>query len=173
MPRVEQNAVHWSAARRLADWGAGLAWWWAAYLFLAGSLSTAQIVAGGLLSLGSVAMLSRFRRLARLTLGIRVRWVLRAATAFFRQLLPDTWYVTRALIMSLLGWRRLAGNSRRVEVDPGNQGPISAGRRAWLLVAVSWTPNTYAVCFADDGELVLHQLVDRPLKHSSDIRWPV
>lgn len=157
--------------RRLRIWLAGLLLSWGGYLLLAGSTSTAQIVAGGLLATACLGVAAVFSGTANIELELRAGWIRHAIGMFLANLMFDTWLVTRALLLHLFVGRQLRGHYRHVTLAAGGSDALSRGRRAVILFAVSWTPNTYAVA-RDRGDLLLHDLVRRRKQQKLDAQWP-
>jgi multisubunit Na+/H+ antiporter MnhE subunit len=173
MPNSNENSYgNEPSRRRLAGRLTGGIACWSGYLVLSGSVTTQQIATGALVALGILALHVRICRTAGVDLHLQAYWVARALVAFLRQLMPDTWRVTRRLFEHLFGLRPLCGQFRRIAFDAGGDNPLDTGRRALVMATISWTPNAYAVCHRPEvGELLIHELELTAV--SKDPRWPI
>lgn len=168
------NSARNHSSALLAAWLGGIMASGGGYVVLSGSAALAQAVAGGFVAIGSFALLARICRAADVDLRLPPLWIARSLAAFAGQLLPDTWRVTQMLVGHFFGRQPLCGHFRRMAFDAGGDNPADAGRRALVLVAISWTPNTYAIRrLRKHGQLLIHQLGRTPLASSQDPRWPI
>ncbi|HWI25579.1 MAG TPA: hypothetical protein VN668_01330 [Stellaceae bacterium] len=137
------------------------------YVVLAGSLETAELVAGVLTGFVAVTLSLGLRRAGgrRFRLGAPwLRLVLRTGGA----VLSDTTRVGAALARALLA--PCQGTVQRqafAEREPGARG---AGRSAFAILLASLAPNGYVIEEQPD-HLLLHRLVSaRP---SGEADWPI
>ena len=76
----------------------------------------------------------------------------------------DFGIVTRVLADAITARRREAGTFRR-DLSAAGQGPLAAGRRAWVELAATWSPNSYVVDISpESGRRLIHDL--RPHRSS-------
>ncbi len=145
--------------RRVSGW---LAWWiglfWLWLLFV-GEWNRIELVAAAIMATiaATAAEIVRSRRLLR----YRVQWIwIRRAASVPRQILVDFGIVTLALFRQLVLRRPVEGVFRANEFPAGADDLVSAGRRAWVTVAATYSPNAYVVDIDCDRKLVLlHDLV--------------
>ena len=157
----ESRLVLW-----IACWlGLGVIYW-----ILAGRLSWAELIAGGISALVATAAViasGDAAYLGRMHLG----WWLLLLDRLPRRVLADTVRVAGAVFAG----RRLAGAVRPVAFDPGGSDSGSASRRALVTAAASLAPNSYVVIIdSKHHRLVTHQLIptEEPPGHG-DRLWPV
>ncbi|HTU26693.1 MAG TPA: hypothetical protein VMF30_14895 [Pirellulales bacterium] len=172
MAAFRKRRVAFGRRAGMAGHVAGLVAGWAGYLLLAGSLGPAQVIAGGVLAGSALAISAPFQDFVRLDLRLGKRELLRTVRIFMLQLFPDTWRITGTLWIHLVHGQRPTGRLRRLPLEAGDETPIATGRRALLLYAASWAPNTVAIAI-DDDSLVLHQLVSVPAEHPHNRAWPI
>lgn len=76
----------------------------------------------------------------------------------------DFGIITRVLVGAIVRRRRDAGTFRR-DLSAAGQGPLAAGRRAWVELAATWSPNCYVVDISpESGRRLIHDL--RPQRSS-------
>lgn len=89
-------------------------------------------------------------------------------------ILSDTARVGGALLKSLSGAPPPAGEYRDITFHPGGDDPISAARRALVVLGVSLSPNTFVVAVdRERGLLRIHQLVPSAQPSGEDKEWPL
>ena len=79
-----------------------------------------------------------------------------------------------ALLKSLSGAPPPAGEYRDITFHPGGDDPVSAARRALVVLGVSLSPNTFVVAVdRERGLLRIHQLVPSAQPSGEDKEWPL
>lgn len=97
--------------------------------------------------------------------GMRARWGWwRECPAAAAAVAADFGIVTWELAGAVTGRRREAGTFRR-DLSAAGPGPLAAGRRAWVELAASWSPNCYVIDISPEtGRRLIHDL--RPHRSS-------
>jgi multisubunit Na+/H+ antiporter MnhE subunit len=161
---MTMHVVSW-----LTWWGALTALW----LVLAADLSFAEVAAGMTAAAlaATAAEVARSRGLARF--APKPQWVLSAWRLPGRVLL-DCWLLIAALWRTLGRREPIHGVFRTVPLPTGGGDARSAARRALITIAISLSPNTYAIGTDREADMILvHQLIRR--RHAprrTDPWWP-
>jgi len=146
------------AGRRGIRW---VAWWavlFALWVLFAGEWTALVAVWGAVLSLvatGSAGVVVR-----QGLLDARGRW------GWARELGPsatavvvDFTILTRALVAAVATGRREVGLFVEDESSGAGDGPLPAGRRAWVALVATWSPNCYVVDIdPGSGRRIIHDL---------------
>lgn len=140
--------------RRLAWWPALMALW----LLFVGQWTWQVAVWGaglaGLATLGAVVVARHG------LLGARGRW------SWSRELLSAGWavlvdfaIVTAVLAKAVAGRRRGRCGVFRRDVSAAGDGPRDAGRRAWVELVATWSPNCYVIDVSPEtGSRLIHDM---------------
>lgn len=134
------------------------------YLAFSGSVSFAEVIAGGIVAATAVLLSMRLRRAFRRPLQCKARWLLplcRIVPALF----AETWQLYGAL------WRRLTGKpagGRFIGYPYAYHDDPSAGCRFTVMIfGVSITPNSYPVAYDPKRRMMLlRQLVGEKVSRS-------
>lgn len=149
-----------SAAARVVVWWPTL---FALWLLFVGEWTGLVAVWGMGLSLAAVAAAHVVSRQGMLTARGRWRWVPEVASAA-GAVIVDFGILTGTLLAALARRRRRLGVWREDGSAKGASG-LCAGRRAWVIVLASWSPNCYVVDVdPDTGRRLMHDL--RPCRSS-------
>lgn len=99
--------------------------------------------------------------------GTRGRWGWwREGVSAAGAVVADFGIVTGVLAGAIAGRRREAGTFRQ-DVSAAGTGPLAAGRRAWVELAATWSPNCYVVDISpESGRRLVHDL--RPHRSSEE-----
>lgn len=147
--------------------GARAAVWWpvmfALWLLLAGEWSRPVVIWGVTLSSTAAAAARVVARQGMLTARARWRWVPEVASAA-TAVVVDFAVLTRALAGAMLHRQRRLG-VWRVDDSAAGASRLAAGRRAWVTLVATWSPNCYVVDIdPDTGRRLMHDL--RPRRSS-------
>ena len=141
--------------------------WWVLsmllWLLLTSTTSVPEAIVGSAASV-IVATTAEILR-ARGVFGFRprMRWI-RLAMRIPVQIASDTVRVFRALLLHVIGRKRVRGSWHAVPFRYGREGnPSDVARRGLAILAIGTSPNSVAVNVdADQDELLVHQLVSAP-----------
>jgi hypothetical protein len=150
-------AVRWIA------WAAILFGFW---LLLAGEWSRIETTAAAAAaSVGSTAAVA-VRRLPGARVHVPLAWV-RAAWSVPIAVVADFGIVAWLLVRALAHRRRVHGGFRVKPFPATGDDPTGRGIRAWVTVTATVSPNAYVIHIdADEGDLLLHELVTWPWSES-------
>lgn len=137
-----------------------LRWWpplFALWMLFVGDWSWLIAVWGAAMAM--VAAVSAELVGAEGLLDVRGRW------SWCRELGPatlavlvDFWIIVRVLATSIAAGRREAGTFLE-DASASGQGPEPAGRRAWVELVATWSPNCYVLDISpDSGRRLIHDL---------------
>ncbi len=137
-----------------------LPWWpplFALWLLFAGEWTWQVALCGAGLSL--VAAISGGAVAARGLPGTRVRWRwCRELASAAAAVVADFGIVTAVLAGALARRRRHAGTFREDHSAAG-PGRLAAGRRAWVELVATWSPNCYVIDISpQSGRRLIHDL---------------
>ena len=138
------------------------------YLLLAGQASGQEVVAGALVATVAAGSAVLVRRLGSSVFGFRYAWLRRLARLAVL-LAADLGRVGRFLAGALAAPARGAGIVRQPFAEGGDT-PEDGARRGIVVLAASFTPNSFAIGIAPKT-LLLHRLVQQP--SAADRRWPI
>jgi hypothetical protein len=139
--------------RRVAAWLSWFAGLFLLWLLLVGTVKDVERIAGlCAAAIGATAVeVVRSQGL----LGFRVEWRwLRQAWKPLARVVPEFFLLMSALL------RRPRGRFRTLEFPVGGERAVDAGRRAFAVVASSWSPNRLVVDVdPETGGALVHDLV--------------
>lgn len=149
-----------SAGARVVVWYPSL---FALWLLFVGEWTGLVAVWGVGLSLVAVVAAQVVARQGMLAVQGRWRWAPEVASAA-KAVVVDFAILTGALLVALARRRRRVG-VWRFDASAKGASQLSAGRRAWVTVLASWSPNCYVVDIdPDTGRRLMHDL--RPRRSS-------
>jgi len=146
------------AWRRGSRW---VAWWavlFALWLLFAGEWTRLVAVWGAALS--AVATVSAGVVAGQGLLDARGRWGwARELGSAGTAVVVDFAILTRALVAAVVTGRREVGLFVEDGSSGAGGGPLAAGRRAWVAVVATWSPNCYVVDIdPESGRRLIHDL---------------
>jgi len=149
--------------QRLRSLAAAFVLWWIVlfwlWLWLVGQWDGIELVsAATAATIGACAALVVH---AQRLVGFRFRgaWLAEAASVPY-QVVVDFGIITWALVRTVVRRRPATGRFVVRRIEAGGAGPVSAGRRAFVTVAATFSPNAYVIDIDDEHDLVLlHDLV--------------
>jgi hypothetical protein len=128
------------------------------YWLFAGSLGAMEIAAGLLAAAIAATAATAVSAQSGHSFDFDLRWLARLAPLPW-QAARDCGVVFAALTRRIFLRRPIAGEFRPAPFDPGGDTPRAAARRAMVIAATSFAPNTYATGIdRDHGTLLFHQL---------------
>ena len=139
------------------------------YLFLAGTIDTAELVAAFVCASAATTMAAglAFVAVRRFRFAPPTGAVWRPIAA----LLPETFIVGRELVrVALNGTDRQQGDFVRQPFEAAGTDPLSHGRRALVVLGISLAPRSFVLRGERDDILLLHALPAKP--PSTDTAWP-
>lgn len=120
-----------------------------------------QIAAAGVIALGVILSLDSITRYSGIIPDIQWRLVRRFLLRLPLQMVIGITQVFIVLCRSLVTGTRPIGSFQETTFPP-ESGKTTPGRRALILMAVSITPNTFAISFQNANRLLFHQLTSTP-----------
>ncbi len=148
------------------------AWWaifWGLYLLCVGELEIQEVAVGFVAALAAAIAITAVRRHGRLHFRMRRKWLLPLA-----RVLPKT-VTDCGLVLGVVCLRRIRGRSsgrfRAVPFNAGGNHADSAARRALVIAAGSFAPNSFVIN-VDTDALLVHQLKPA-LELPRDRDWPL
>ncbi len=151
---ARQGARHW-----LAWWAGSMLLW----LLLTSTVNPSEAIVGAGASAIAATVAEVLRRTSPIGFRPDPRWFL-MARRIPAAIVTDTWTVARALVLHVLGIRRVRGTLRAVPFEHGPEGdPRADARRALATIAVTSTPNTFVIGIDPErNEMLVHQLQPQP-----------
>ncbi len=137
--------------------------WWGAlmglWLLLTGTLDPIEVATGAFAAAIGALAASLVQGQEIVRFYPRAAWLLRVVR-IPRRLLVDNWIVLSALVLHVVGRKKIVGAFRSVSFRAGGEDTRSATRRALVISALTMTPNSLVVGIDEDNDLILcHQLV--------------
>lgn len=161
----------------MGNWRWLIGWWIALlsiYLLLVGKAPTAEVAevcAGSALALISTIALACVRKTGGVQFAGRGSWW-RSLLRLPARVIADCYRVLGANCASLVSGPS-RGSFTTVGFNPGQEDPHSVTRRAVMIVAISFAPNTFVVRMDCQSHCLLeHQLIPAQ-EGNPDLDWPL
>jgi hypothetical protein len=139
--------------RRLAAWLSWFAVLLVVWLVLVGVVQDVEIVAGLCAAAIGAAAVELVRSQDLLRYRVEAPWVWRGVRNML-QILPDYFAVLR------VAFRPRRGAFRTLPIPAGGERAVDRGRRAWVALATSLSPNRLVIDIdPETGEALVHDLV--------------
>ena len=148
----------------MAWWKGAASWvvWWVAlavlWLLYQGEWNSMQLYAAASAAAVSATLALVVGRYAAPRARIEQRWLLRAKRVP-AQIVVEFVVVTRVLVRALVERRVPTGEFRAVRFPTGGSRPAERGRRAFVTLAMGYSPNSYVVDMDEERGLVLVHLL--------------
>jgi hypothetical protein len=137
-------------------WWIGLFWLW---MLLVGEWNRIEWIAAACAATVAATVAEAARTAVGTRLRVPLRWVARSWSAL-PMVFVDFGILTAALVRSVAMRKVVRGRFRAREFPAGGDDPESAGVRAWVTIAATYSPNAYVVDIeAERGLVLLHDLV--------------
>lgn len=150
-------------------------WWFAVfavYVITVEAEVGTEFIAGAVIALIAVAIVSAVLRNGEPDVRVRLRWLIRLRGVPL-QMVRDALLVAGRILWALLRGERLAGYMTRVEFRPGDlRDPFDVGREALVIYGINAAPNTVVADVDQRGSLVVHQLISTSQPREST-EWPL
>ncbi len=152
-----------------------LLWWFAvfaAYVITVLTQNGSEIIAGAIIAVFAVIVVSTALRNGDPDVRVKLRWVRRLAAVPAR-MIADALLVSRRIVGTIVSGGNLEGYMMRVAYDPGDRrDPLTMGREALVIFGINAAPNSMVADVDLRGELVIHKLVASPQPAESR-EWPL
>jgi len=143
-------------------WWVALFGWW---VVLIGTNSGLEEIAAACAALLGALLAEGVRRQGLLRYRFEARWLAKALKVPLK-IVQEVGVVFWALLLHMVGLRRVSSRYRAFEFPAGGDDPTSAGRRAVAGEADALSPNTVPVDIDCERQVVLRHELDP--RHASD-----